>query len=260
MMKISDSLRPECMPEMAYTITKMASLGKYKPEEIMDLITLGVKSDEYKKAFEFCKECQFINVDKEDIVHSNINSKDLNTFKDFRYSTCLEVMKNDNQSDFKELVEWVLTSYSEVIAANSADKLSTIKSVPKQQSNREYFLGFRFWFVALGFGIINTKGIYTSLIPTPHAIIDQWISNNSSLWSTEKVLFRDFLIKLTSDLPIFLNCVTGNEINDSLSIALRILHYSGKIRLEYTVDMPDTWYLSKTKDTAVYRFTEIKVR
>jgi hypothetical protein len=257
-MKISDNLRPECMPEMVFSIIKMASLSKYSVSDIKNLITFGVSSDEYKKVFEFCKECQFIKIDSQNVVHSMIPSEDLTTFKDFRYSICLSIMKCEEKNDFYHLVEWALENNKEVITANSSDKLSTLKSVNYQKSNREYFLGFRFWFVALGFGVINTKSNSTTLIPSPHVILEQWILKNKITLGEEKVLFKDFEKAITKDFPILQKCIVNNEINDSLSIALRTLHYSGKLKLEYTSDMADIWHLSKTKDSEVFRFTEIK--
>ena len=59
-MKIADSLRQECMPEIIYTICKLVGSKSYKKDEIKSYITLNCDSvQEYNKAFAFANECGF---------------------------------------------------------------------------------------------------------------------------------------------------------------------------------------------------------
>ncbi len=261
-MKIHDSLRQECMPEMVYSICKLAGSKKYSKVELKKLITLdSTDVQTYNKAYRFAVECGFIKEDSSDIVISNFKKEELSDFKNFRYTIFMNIYNNENTT-FNELSKWFLSQNSDVFKYKSAQDLSIV--IPNDMfSNieKDYILGFRFWIVALGLGMLQKSGSGNMLVFSCNTILSEWLKNAKPFKKNQTIIMKDFIKTLTEQCPVFSSCINGNNINLALSMGLRVLHINNIIELKYTTDSGNIWHLTNSlTNPATNNITEIIVR
>lgn len=262
-MKIADSLRHECMPEMVYSICKLAN-GERERSDIQKLITLGAtdkeSQDQFSNVFNFAKECNFITEENTKII-CLLDSNKLNTFKEFRMQVVKGVFENRN-TKFTKAAEWFLALNEEdIFSFDTGEKLSANFSASLGFNPDKYFaLGFRFWMVALGFAAF--QGYRKSAIAFAcFDILSQWI-NESEFEKGKNIAARVFFDSLEKDIVIFRSMISNNKLNTALSMALRTLRDAEIINLVYTKDSSDVWHLEEAKIDAGNedRFTELIIR
>lgn len=262
-MKIADSLRHECMPEMVYSICKLAN-GERERSDIQRLITLGAtdkeSQDQFSNVFNFAKECNFISEDNTKII-CLLDSAKLNSFKEFRMQVAKGVFENRN-TKFCKAAEWFLSqNKADMFSLDNAEKLSSSFTSSFGFNPDKYFaLGFRFWMVALGFAAF--QGYRKSAIAFAcFDIISQWI-HESKLEKGKAIPARLFFDSLGGDIAIFNSMISNNKLNTALSMALRTLRDAGVISLVYTKDSSDVWHLEVAQLDAGNddRFTEIIIK
>ena len=261
-MKLHDSLRQECMPEMVYSICKLAGSKKYTKDNIYKLITLGnTDSSPFNKVYRFSIECGFIEEKSDEIVKVNFSSKELETFKSFRYAIFMKIFKGENTL-FNQVSKWFLSQNNSVFKYKSAQDLSVV--IPNDVFSgveKDYVLGFRFWMVALGLCMLQKSGAGSTLVFSTNIILREWLENENPFKKNSVILVRDFINKLIIDCPLFECCISGNDINFALSIGLRVLHINNVIELRYTTDTGDIWHLTESiSDAKTNNITEIIVR
>ena len=158
-MKIADSLRQECMPEIIYTICKLVGSKSYKKDEIKSYITLNCDSvQEYNKAFAFANECGFISVGGDEKVTTVFTKEQLSSFRNFRHAIFMDIFKGE-PTIFNSLAKWYLGQNSDVFGIKSAQDLAV--KFPKEifsGKEKDSALGFRFWMVALGLCMFSKTG------------------------------------------------------------------------------------------------------
>lgn len=259
-MKIADSLRHECMPEMVYSVCKLAD-GHRERADIQRLITLGVtdkeSQDQFSNVFNFAKECNFISEENMKVM-CLLDQNKMSTFKDFRMQVAKGVFDNRN-TKFTRAAEWFLTQNEvELFSIDTAEKLSASFTSTFGFNPDKYFaLGFRFWMVALGFAAF--QGYRKSAIAFAcFDILEQWIAE-SKFEKGKAFAARSFFDSLTGDISVFDVMISNNKLNTALSMALRTLRDAGMISLVYTKDSSDVWHLDEAKLDAGNddRFTEI---
>lgn len=263
-MNISNTLRQECMPEMVYSICKLAGSKSYYKEDVKRLITLGNTSkesnDQYNKVYRFAIDCGFIGEDVNDNVFVNFSKKELSCFKAFRYAIFSDVFKN-SQTIFTSLTKWYLSQERDIFSVKAIGDLLT--RVPQDLGVRseEYLLGFRFWIVALGLAMMQKAGKGATLVFATNNILNDWIELSNPFEKGKPILANEFFDKLTIDCPLFKCCMVGNDINLALSMGLRVLNLNGLIELKYTTDSGDIWHLTNSiSDPKTNNITEIIVR
>lgn len=259
-MKIADSLRQECMPEIIYSICKLVSSKSYKKEEIKRLITLNCDSvQEYNKAYAFANECGFIKSGGDEKVSTVFSKEQLSSFRNFRYVIFKEIFKGA-LTIFNLLARWFLGQGSEIFGVKSAQDLS-VKFPKETFAGKDFALGFRFWMVSLGLGMFSKTGNSQCLVFATNNAIQDWLEFEKPFKKNTTILAKEFFDKLVSDCPVFESCINRNQINLSLSMGLRVLHINGVIELKYVTDSGDIWYLVESiSNLRTNKITEIIVR
>lgn len=261
-MKIADSLRQECMPEIIYTICKLVGSKTYKKDEIKRYITLNCDSvQEYNKAFAFAAECGFIKVNSDEKVSTVFTKEQLSSFRSFRHAIFMDVFKGE-PTVFSSLAKWYLTQKSDVFGIKSAQDLAV--KFPKEifaGKEKDSALGFRFWMVALGLCMFSKTGNSLSLIFATNNAIQDWLEFEKPFKKGTTILAKEFISKLVAECPVFESCVEGNQLNLALSMGLRVLHLNGVIELKYVTDSGDIWHLVESiSNPRTNKITEIIVR
>lgn len=262
-MKIADSLRQESMPEMVYGLCRLSS-GGYKRDELQKLITLEAEDkesqDQFAQVFNFAKECNFIS-EESSKVKCLLDTKKLNSFKDFRMQVVKGVFENRG-TKFYKAAEWFLSQEdNDILTLDSAEKLSS-RFVTSLGFNPDKFfaLGFRFWMVDLGFAAFQGYR-RSAIVFACQDILEQWICE-SHFQRSKKIAAREFFDKLCAEIGIFETMISNNKLNLSFSMALRILRDTGLIELVYTKDSSDVWHLreSSFEKANMDRFTEVVIK
>jgi hypothetical protein len=261
-MKIADSLRPECMPEIIYSICKLAGSNSYKKDEIKRYITLDCDSvQEYNKAFAFANECGFIKSAGDESVSTVFTPEQLSSFKNFRHAIFMNVFKGE-PTMFNSLARWYLSQNSDIFGVKSAQDLAVM--FPKEifsGKEKDSALGFRFWMVALGLCMFSKTGNSLCLVFATNNAIQEWLEYEKPFKKNTTILAKDFFAKLKADCPVFESCIDGNQINLALSMGLRVLHLNGVIELKYVTDSGDIWHLVESiSNPRTNKITEIIVR
>lgn len=264
-MKIHDSLRQECMPEMVYSICKLVGSKQYDKNEIKRLITLGSSakesSDQFNKVYRFAIECGFIIENDTDKVQTQLTKQQLSDFRSFRYAIFMDVFK-DNASIFTGLCKWYLSQSSEIFTMKSAQDLAVeIPGYMFSGIEKDYVLGFRFWAVALGIAILQKAGSGATLVFATNQILTDWLNFAKPFKKDKTILAKDFFNTLSTECPVFDDCINGNDINLALSMGLRVLHQNKVIELGFTTDSGDVWHLTNSiSNPKTNNITEIIVR
>lgn len=244
-MKIDNSLRQECMPDMVYTICKLAGYKDYKREEIKDLITLKTtETSNFEKAFKFAIDSGFLSSNIKGIIKPNFSEEELSTFKNFRYKTCKEVYK-DADTVFYKLTKWYLTCDSSIFKVKIGD-LNIRAQDEVEKVTVDYIRGFCFWLSALGIGIFQKLATSKTMVFSLNEIMHDWILNENYFNKNQKINPSNFFNKLIGDFPFLEDCINDKNLNQALSMGLRVLHNNKILELVYTPDSLDVWHLTNS--------------
>lgn len=262
-MKIADSLRHECMPEMVYSLCKMCQTSMER-KDLQRFITLGDNSkssqDQFNNVLTFAIECGFI-VEEDGFLTSKFENDELDTFKVFRYAIFVEVLKNRN-TKFTKMAEWFLQKgTTEIFSLDAASDLAArVNDEIALGIDKFFALGFRFWMVGLGLAAQQNYR-KSAIVFACHDILEQMIIE-SSLDKNKPILAGTFMEYIVEKGEIFRVCISNNKINVGLSIALRVLRDSNIIELNYVNDSSDVWHLDESKFDVnnLNKFTEVIIR
>ena len=180
-MKIADSLRHECMPEMVFSICKMSMIQTDK-EKIQRAISLNntdkATQDQFNKVYKFACDCGFIK-DVNGVVECLLDKKILNSFAEFRMQIANEVFTNKN-SKFVTIAEWYMGKEDEYIfSRDTGDTLAAyINAELGLGVDKFYALGFRFWMVDLGFLSFQNYRKAAAMFSC-HNYLIQWIGEKN---------------------------------------------------------------------------------
>ena len=245
-MKIADSLRQECMPEMVYSICKMTLIEKDR-DSIQRAITLGDNSKEtqeqFNQVFRFACDCEFIKEDKgSGKVECLLDTSKLGSFAQFRMQVANNVFSNKN-SKFVKISEWYLGKEDDYIfSQDTSDSLAAyINSELDLKVDKYYALGFRFWMVALGF--LSFQSYRKSAVMfSCHNYLIQWIGEKKFVRNTYFPV-REFMDLLIRDCAIFDSMIRNNHLNLAFSMAMRVLKNAGYIDARRVKDSGDVWHI-----------------
>lgn len=261
-MRIADSLRQECMPEMVYSICKLVGSKSYIKDEIKRLITLDSNEvSNFNKAYRFAIECEFISENDDNKVTTNFTDKQLCSFVSFRYAIFDDIF-NNSLTTFTSLAKWFLIQDTDVFTLKtSQDFAAHIPNDMFAGIEKDYILGFRFWMIALGLGMFSKSGASDVLVFATNNILKDWLEISKPFKKGSHVLAKEFFETLKKDCPVFVDCIKGNEINLALSLGLRVLHINNIIELKYITDSGDIWHLTNSiSNPHTNNITEILVR
>lgn len=261
-MKIADGLRPECMPEIIYSICKLVGSNSYKKDEVKSYITLNCDSvQEYNKAFAFAAECGFIKVGGDERVTTEFTTEQLSSFRNFRHAIFMDVF-NGEPTMFNSLARWYLSQGSDIFGVKTGQDLAV--KFPKEifsGKEKDAALAFRFWMVALGLCMFSKTGNSLAMVFATNNAIQDWLEFEKPFKRNTTILAKDFFDKLLADCPVFANCIEGNQVKLALSMGLRVLHLNGVIELKYVTDSGDIWHLVESiSNPRTNKITEIIVR
>lgn len=271
-MKIADSLRQECMPEMVYSICKMTLIYNDK-EKIQRAICLNNNSqksqDQFNTVYKFAKDCGFITEQKGK-AYCLLDNNKLETFAQFRFQVANNVFQT-NDSLFEKIAKWYMNKDDYYIfTRESSESLAEYtNSELKTEIDKYYALGFRFWMVDLGFLSFQNyrRG---AMLFSCHNYLLQWIKDQNF---EENIFFpvRKMMDRLIMDCPLFESMIHNNHLNLAFSMAMRVLKNAEYIDARRVKDSGDVWHIedsvldpwiiSDSDLTSKYRneFTELKI-
>ena len=256
-MIIADTLRQEMMPEMVFSICKLA-VNKPKKEEMQRQTTLDTDGDsaaQFTRVFQFATKCGFISEAGDGTVSTSFSKTDLSSFRRFRYSVLRSVFASQDTA-FTIAAKWYISQDipqtvhkgQSVFSLNTAAEYVT--AMPKSLNVDENFVnGFRFWMAALGlvsFTALGTAVASRPMLFATHRALGDWIEYSEPFKTEALVSARAFFERLVFDLPVFSNCIEGNIVSSSLSSGLRVLESCGQIEIKRITDAGDVWHLSKS--------------
>ncbi len=249
-MKIADSLRQECMPEMVYSICKMTII-KNDRGSIQRAITLGDNrketQEQFNQVFRFACDCEFIKEDKgSGRVECLLDTSKLGSFAQFRMQVANNVFSNKN-SKFTKISEWYLGKEDDYIfSLDTSESLAAyINSELNLKVDKFYALGFRFWMVDLGFlSFQNYRK--SAMMFSCHNYLIQWIGEKKFV---RKKYFpvREFMDELIRDCAIFDSMIRNNHLNLAFSMAMRVLKSAGYIDARRVKDSGDVWHIKDSR-------------
>lgn len=243
-MKIADSLRQECMPEMVYTLCKMTCVQDDR-EKIQAAICLkdSVKKsqEQFNIVYLFAKNCGFIT-EQNGKVKCLLDESKMDTFRQFRMQIAKNVFKT-NDSKFEKIARWYMGKEDYYIfSRDTADSLSEyINQELHVEISKDYTLGFRFWMADLGFLSFQNyrRG---ALMFSCHNFLLQWI-NEQGFVEGEFFPVRKMMDTLITDCPLFESMIYNNHLNLALSMAMRVLKNAGYIDTIRVKDSGDVWHI-----------------
>ena len=243
-MRIADSLRQECMPEMVFSICKMALIQNDR-EMIQRAITLNHNDknsqEQFNQVFKFACACEFIT-DQNGKVRCELDNSKLETFSQFRMQVANGVFK-DQTTNFTKIAEWYMNKEDYYIfSQDSGQALAAyISDELKINVDRFYALGFRFWMVDLGFLSFQNyrRG---AVLFSCHNYLRQWLEEQKF----ERNVYlpvRLVIDQLISDCPLFGTMIHNNHLNMAFSMAMRVLRSAGYIDIRRVKDSGDVWHI-----------------
>ena len=258
-MKISDSLRQEMMPEMVFSICRLAKVVPSK-NQIKRLITLGHDGesvDQFNKVYQFALACEFIQESGDGTVKSSFSDIELSSFRRFRYAVLSNVFHGPD-TNFTSAAKWYMaedvpqvavegTASISPFSLNSASEFLLSFRSQKVTVDENFVNGFRFWMNALGLVTFNPLGSASNARPpllfAAHRAIQDWLEYEMPFTFGTLIPARSFFDRLIVDCPVFEKCIRGNNLSSSLSAALRVLDSMGFLELTRVTDAGDVWHL-----------------
>lgn len=244
-MKIADSLRKEAMPDMVYAMCKLAHYKAYHNEEFLNLISLeNPHNSIVRDVYSFCINCGFLTESGDGKVTTPFNDVDLGDFSLFRYQVATNVFR-DRGTLFPTVTKWFLEQDRSIFKHRSSNELASILPLDSNVVNiTEYTLGFRNWMEALGMATVAATGSSGALVFAVHRLVKDWLNFAQPFKTKEPILAASFFRELSKALPQFVGVVVDNQVKESLSMGLRVLHNLGVIEMIYTHDSSDIWHLA----------------
>ncbi len=262
-MLIPDTLRQEDMPMMVYYICKYVKSGEYKEEEVINRLTgFSYESDPkdpnpIRTVLKFARD-SFISVDKSTGIYStSFTDAELKDYSSFSAAVLKKLELND-ENKFNKMLKWLVEDRRELSKYTTADDFLPAMNI-KNINNANTIHGFLFWCEMLG--IITFDGrkrgsVTYSLDSMLKSIIvsDNIFKQKGSMPAKE---FFDVLEEHVYFVPM---CIKNNIVSYPLSQAIRILEYSGVLKIENMQDSGDVWHLEQSNAfLAGNHFTNIKV-
>lgn len=243
-MKIADSLRHECMPEMVYSICKMSLIQKEKDVIQRDISlndTSKESQEQFNKVFKFARDCGFIK-EVDGKVECLLDVEKLDTFADFRMQVANNVFRNKT-TKFVKVAEWYMKKEDNyVFSRDTGDSLAAYINDELDLGVDKFFaLGFRFWMVDLGFLSFQTYRKSAVLFSCQNYLL-QWI-NEQNFERNNYFPVRVIMDKLIQDCPLFESMINNNHLNMAFSMAMRVLKSAGYIDVRRVKDSGDVWHV-----------------
>lgn len=261
-MRIANTLRKEAMPEMVYAMCKLAGYKEYQKQEFINLMTLENPHNQVARdGYGFCINCGFLTESGDEKVLTPFDEVELANFSRFRYKVAANVFQ-DRGTLFTSVTKWFLEQDRSIFKYRTSNDLASILPLEPELVNiTEYTLGFRNWVEALGLATVASTGSSGALVFSVHRLLKDWLIYAEPFRQNEPVMAAAFFRKLSEDLPQFAGLAVDNQVKESLSMGLRVLHNLGVIAIVYTHDSQDIWHLTPSVQYDNTRvFSEIIVR
>lgn len=246
-MRIANTLRKEAMPEMVYVMCKLARYKEYHKQELINLVTLeNLHNQTARDVYSFCIDCGFLTESGDEEVLTPFDEADLEDFSRFRYKVAANVFQGRGTL-FTSVTKWFLEQDRSVFKYRTANDLASVLPLDSNQVNiTEYTLGFRNWMEGLGLATVASTGSSGALVFAVHRLLKDWLTYAVPFRRNEPVMATEFFRKLNEDLPQFAGVAKENQVKESLSMGLRVLHNLGVIEIVYTHDSSDIWHLTQS--------------
>lgn len=236
-------VRKEIMPMKVKAFLELASMGKYKLEDIDNILypnRVSKDSGDTKKIFQFLMKVDLIdqlgngrikvknNID----IIINDDNVDIESFKEY----FRKVLFLDRRSLFNKMLSELLDFKVNTNVYNTGTDLISNINI-KENLDKEEVLAFRFWARFLGYSY--RMGQNDFLIINPYTYINSL--NEKLVKKTYNIKeYLDEIVKLDDNLNVALG---KNEIGLVLSAALKTMDSIGSLRLYRQDDVIESWIL-----------------
>lgn len=257
-MPFDDRLKNMQTPHRLYALCKLVQyklLTKDQLRQYLQPPSLNQNDDVFREVFNLANMGKLISKDPDGLILLNLSDQEMDSVDSFRRAIAKRTFSNP-QLTFSRFTAWYLMRGSKVYTEKAEDLVKgfdTEININKDINmyNTTNINGWRTWVCFLGLGF-NHNGI---VVPNASQRLMDVLYEDQQLKRGKPLLFRKFLTWLNQHCPeldygeLSQNNRGNSEFRDhhlslALSIGLRVLHDSGKIKLKYVRDAKDIWYLA----------------
>ena len=249
-------------PTRVYSLCKLVHNRKMPKEELSDYLQppgINRKKDQFNEVYRLAKNGELIRENADGKIESNLSAEEIASPENFRYAVVKRVLQMPDFI-FCRFTSWYLMRGKKVLTESNDDLVAAfdremnIDKASENRYNSTNLLAWKSWAPYLGYGYIHK----TILIPNVYVRLRDEIQRDRSLTRGESISFADFMRWLNEVCPELDGgsiskssagdaSLEGHNLSFSLSLGLRTLHDQGDIRLHYTSDALDTWYLTESR-------------
>lgn len=239
---------PEVIPERVYALLKLVKSGQYTKDDLRDLMLpkeLNRNQDEFNTVFRALDNTGLIKVNElSNIVECKIADNEIDTVD--KYRRYMSKLATSGNNLFIQFTSWYISQNQNVFFYKSAEDFSSTLKGQFINMDKKLVLGWRFWASFLGYGYLHE----VFLIPNMYIRISD-VLYTDRLTTNESIHFRTFMEHTTKLCPE-IQLPDDKSLPIALSNGLRSLHDMGKIKLVYTPDSTDVWYLFRSESHEIH--------
>jgi hypothetical protein len=249
-------------PTRVYALCKLVQDRMLLKEDLSDYLQPpGINSGkgQFNEVYRLAMAGELIRENADGKVESNLSAEETSSPENFRYAVVKRVLQMPDFI-FCRFTSWYLMRGKKVLTESNDDlveaydKEMNLDKGSENRYNSTNIPAWKSWASYSGYGYMH-KGV---LIPNVYVRLRDEIQWDRSLTKGKSISFAHFMRWLNESCPeldggsISKNSagsasMEGQQLSFSLSLGLRTLHDQGNIRLHYTSDALDTWFLTESR-------------
>lgn len=272
-MPFDDRLTNGQTPARLYALCKLILLKRLEKEELREYLQPKslTSQNAFSEVYTLADRGDLITEGYDKKIVLNLLPKELESTKTFRMAIAQRTFSNPELT-FCKFSSWYLLRGAPIFKETPKDLFRLFDEEVNTSKNLNIYNdtninGWRTWASFLGLGFIH-NGI---MIPNVHVRLADILEKDKEIVRGMNIPFRQFMEWLNQHCPeldfgeIAKNNIGKAQINTQslsigLSAGLRTLHDTGKIKLIYTSDTRDTWFLTKANTHDIHeQISEISI-
>ena len=240
-MLFKERFRTEVTPKRMYALLKLVNSGKFKRNELADLLqprSLNNEQGVFGVIYRFAIKGNLIEENPDGFVISNLKAEELKDIKNFR-RTIAKLIFSDSDSNFTNYTAWFLAQNEAIFKYKTQQEIANTLKKKFLNFVEEDLLGWKTWagFLGIGFlqGSLVIPNLYLRLLDC------LYIDNNLPL--KKEIKFVEFVNWLLINCPECKLGIVDKKLSLGLSNGLRLLHDNNIIKLNNVADAKDVWFL-----------------
>jgi hypothetical protein len=274
-MPFDDSLKGMQTPERLYALCRLVHISPLSREQLgrqFQPAHLNKSGDQLKETLSLAEKGALLAHDPQTgLYRSQLADEHLRNSEAFRTELTRRIFSSPS-SVFTRFTCWFLNRGASVLGEKS-DALSQLffqeVTLQRNQERREYndtnITAWKAWAAYFGLGYLHGE----TLVPNAAGRIHDLLRNGANLPVNRAIPFKMFMEWLAGRAPeldggsanrLYNRVFADQRLSYALSSGLRTLHDIGTLRLSYTADAADVWYLTTNPAHAVKdRVSEIEI-